>query len=159
MIRRALLVVVLGGVLALLVPGVASAHPLGNFTINQASAVRISPDHVDIDHVVDMAEIRTFQAREDIDRNHDGRPSAGEGRRWAAGECTRIARSLGLTVDAHAVPLARGAARVTSPAGQAGLPTLRLVCRLRAGATVTGGEHRVRLVNRYERDRIGWREI
>src|SRR4051812_35549552 len=41
----------------------ASAHPLGNFTINHLSAVTISSDRVDVVYTIDQAEIPTFQER------------------------------------------------------------------------------------------------
>jgi ABC-type nickel/cobalt efflux system permease component RcnA len=158
-LRRLVLVGALGGLAGLLVPSVAGAHPLGNFTINQASALRLEPQDIAIDHVVDMAEIPTFQAREDIDRNDDGRPSAPERRRWAVGECRRIARTIDVEVDRTRVPIDSDAAAVSFPPGQAGLPTLRLVCRLHAPVALAGGPHEVRMTNRYRSDRIGWREI
>ena len=140
-------------------PGVASAHPLGNFTVNQASALRVASDHVAIDHVVDMAEIPTFQTRSDIDRNHDGTPSAAERRAWSRTECGRIAAKLVLTVDGARSDLGvqRFAARFLE--GQAGLATLRLECSLDARLAATSTQHRVQFENHYGSGRIGWREI
>jgi hypothetical protein len=46
--------------LAVVVPG-AAAHPLGNFTVNHLSTVRISDDSVEIGYVLDEAEIPTVQ--------------------------------------------------------------------------------------------------
>ena len=37
-----------------LVPASASAHPLGNFTINHYAGLTIAPDHVDLDVVIDI---------------------------------------------------------------------------------------------------------
>jgi nickel/cobalt transporter (NicO) family protein len=44
-------------------PGVvaASAHPLGNFTVNRYTGILVAPDHVLLDHVFDFAEIPTAQ--------------------------------------------------------------------------------------------------
>ena len=41
-------------------PLVALAHPLGNFTINQFLGLHITTDRIDVDYVVDMAEIPAF---------------------------------------------------------------------------------------------------
>ena len=49
----AAVVAVLAG---LLVPAIASAHPLGNFTINHYAGIRVEPDRVLLDVVVDQAE-------------------------------------------------------------------------------------------------------
>jgi nickel/cobalt transporter (NicO) family protein len=57
--RLAVLLVVAG---ALLAPAAASAHPLGNFTINRFSRVEVSGHRLYVRYVLDMAEIPTFQA-------------------------------------------------------------------------------------------------
>ena len=45
----------------LLVPAVASAHPLGNFTINRFARVEVAGHRLYVRYVVDMAEIPTLQ--------------------------------------------------------------------------------------------------
>ena len=45
----------------------ASAHPLGNFTVNRYTGILVQADGVEIDHVVDLAEIPTAQLGEAID--------------------------------------------------------------------------------------------
>ena len=57
--RLALAVAVLA---ALAVPAApAAAHPLGNFSVNHLSVVRVSADRVDVRYVLDQAEIPTAQ--------------------------------------------------------------------------------------------------
>ena len=149
--------IVAGVVLAM--PGAASAHPLGNFTVNQASAFVVGRDRVSVEHVVDFAEIPTFQARSDIDSNHDGNQSATERRAWAGTECGRVVRALDLTVDGSRAVLGVDRSRLTILAGQAGLPTLRLQCSLAAKLPATAATHTLAFVNHYDSSRIGWREI
>ena len=48
----------------LLVPALALAHPLGNFTINHYAGIRVEPGRVILDVVIDQAEIPTFQERQ-----------------------------------------------------------------------------------------------
>src|SRR4029077_12914773 len=55
--KRLLLVVLV----ALALAPVASAHPLGNFTINHFSRVQVSGHRIYVRYVVDMAEIPTLQ--------------------------------------------------------------------------------------------------
>jgi len=45
----------------------AAAHPLGNFTVSTYSGLRVGPDQLEVDYVLDMAEIPTFQARQAVD--------------------------------------------------------------------------------------------
>ena len=47
---------------ALAVPVAASAHPLGNFTVNRFSRVEVAGPRVYVQYVLDLAEIPTFQA-------------------------------------------------------------------------------------------------
>ena len=60
------------GLLTLLPATPASAHPLGNFTVNQHSGLVVSHDQITVELVVDMAEIPTFQTRSEIDSDGDG---------------------------------------------------------------------------------------
>src|SRR5438128_9841650 len=54
-------------VVAALVPSVASAHPLGNFTVNHYTRIEPAGDRVRLVYVLDMAEIPTFQEKQRID--------------------------------------------------------------------------------------------
>jgi nickel/cobalt exporter len=112
----------IAAVFALLVlPAAAGAHPLGNFSINHLTVVRVSDDRVDVRYVLDQAEIPTFRERglsdaELLDRKR--------------GE---VARRLELTVDGRAVALRpAGAPVLTHLAGQGGLRTTRLELPLTA---------------------------
>src|SRR5262249_9947431 len=44
-----------------IVPGLLSAHPMGNFSINHHSTIHVSPDVISVTTVLDFAEIATFQ--------------------------------------------------------------------------------------------------
>ena len=62
-VRRAILMV---GVVAVVLwaPSTATAHPLGNFTVNRYAGIELTPGEVRIDYVVDLAEIpRSSSAR------------------------------------------------------------------------------------------------
>jgi len=49
----------------------ASAHPLGNFTVNHYDGLTVFPGHVTDKAVIDTAEIPTYQQRGSVDANHD----------------------------------------------------------------------------------------
>ena len=59
---RVLRALVAAVVLLPLAATAALAHPLGNFTINHYAGIRVEPDRVLLDVVIDQAEIPTFQA-------------------------------------------------------------------------------------------------
>ena len=126
---------------ALLAPAAASAHPLGNFTINRFSRVEVSGHRLYVRYVLDMAEIPTFQARR-ID---------------AGAYARRIARNAQLEVDGKAVQLVPLGTALAHPRGAAGLHTTRLEVIL-AGPTLSGKASISYRDNNYK-DRIGWKEI
>ena len=146
-------------VLAALVPAVAMAHPLGNFTVNQYTRLDLGQD-VSVRYVLDMAEIPTFQRRQIVDADGDGRISAAE----AAAESKRlvaiVAPHLELMVDGRPVRLAISEQHARFPRGQGGLSTTRLDARFRAvGLKLDGSPHTFTLSNSYATDRVGWREL
>jgi nickel/cobalt transporter (NicO) family protein len=126
---------------ALLAPAAASAHPLGNFTINRFSRVEVSGHRLYVRYVLDMAEIPTFQA----------------GRIDAHAYARRIARNAELEVDGTPASLAPIGTALAHPRGAAGLHTTRLEVIL-AGPNLSGQASISYRDDNYK-DRIGWKEI
>ena len=76
--KRAVLALVATLMIILVWPaGRASAHPLGNFSVNQYEGLTLRPDRVEVAAVVDAAEIPTMQDRSIADANHDGMVDVG----------------------------------------------------------------------------------
>ena len=99
---------------SLAAPAVASAHPLGNFSINHVARVSVSSDKVDVRYILDEAEIPTFQQRDLPDATVLARKQA------------EVERKLVLTVDGRRIALRpAGRATIAHPAGQGGLRTTR----------------------------------
>ncbi|MBD2022152.1 sulfite exporter TauE/SafE family protein [Leptolyngbya sp. FACHB-36] len=136
---------------------IASAHPLGNFTINHFSHVTVDRTHVTVQYVVDMAEIPAFQALQTIDTDGNG-ASAAELNTYLEQAIARYQTGLRLTIDDRTVPLHAGARKVTLPPGAGGLPTLRVEGEF-SGAVPLGATHRLRFEETNDRPRLGWREI
>ncbi|MGW0767907.1 nickel transporter [Streptomyces sp. NPDC002676] len=138
------------GVLALLPAGTASAHPLGNFTVNRYDGLVAAPGTLRVDHVEDLAEIPATQARPDIERLGIAE--------WARRRCTQAARRSEVTVDGRAAPLTVRGSRAALRPGQAGLNTLRVECRSTAalprGRSLALGFH-----SAVTWSGPGWREI
>ncbi|MGH4030824.1 nickel transporter [Actinomycetota bacterium Odt1-20B] len=151
--RRAVLrcLAVLAGVAALLaLPATAaSAHPLGNFTVNRYDGLVVAPDQVRIDHVEDLAEVPATQAKSRIEAvGLSG---------WGRERCRDAARDSRVSVGGDAVRLDVVSARARVLPGQAGLDTLRVECALRAPLTHQGrAEVRFRAAGR---PGPGWREV
>ncbi|MDH6216794.1 nickel transporter [Streptomyces pseudovenezuelae] len=136
--------------LVLLPSGAASAHPLGNFTVNRYDGLVAAPGQLRVDHVEDLAEIPATQAKPDIERL--GMTD------WARERCEKAADGSKVTVDGRATDLTVGTSHARVRPGQAGLNTLRVECRLTAplpkGDTVTLGFHSAGATSG-----PGWREI
>jgi nickel/cobalt transporter (NicO) family protein len=146
----------------LLLPAVVLAHPLGNFTINHYAGIRVEPDRVLLDIVIDQAEIPAFQSRLDFDTDEDGAVSDEESDAGRSAACTDLSRQLSLTAGAAALPLRLAEAGLSFPLGSTGLSTLRLVCgfsaALPAALDATAPTTLVFADTSYP-DRLGWREI
>jgi ABC-type nickel/cobalt efflux system permease component RcnA len=159
--RRPRIVAGFFAVVALLVlPAVAAAHPLGNFTINHYAGIRVEPDRVLLDVVIDQAEIPTFQARLDFDTDLDGEVSDDEADAGRVSACRDLAGSLALAVDRSPLPLTLVEAGLTFPPGVGGLSTMRLVCGFAAVVPGQFDDGQVlTFADRSYPERLGWREI
>jgi hypothetical protein len=60
--RRVAVLAALAAILLVAGAARAAAHPLGNFTVNTYSGLRVGPDRLVVDYVVDLAEIPTFRS-------------------------------------------------------------------------------------------------
>jgi nickel/cobalt exporter len=135
------LVLLAGLVAALVAPAAASAHPLGNFTINRFSRVEVSGPRLYVRYVLDLAEIPTFQA----------------GRIDTLQYARRIARGARLTVNGRPARLVPGMHALAHPPGAGGLRTTRFEVLLR-GPTLDGPATVDYRDTNYA-GRIGWKEI
>ncbi|MEU5042997.1 urease accessory protein UreH domain-containing protein [Streptomyces griseorubiginosus] len=136
--------------LALLPSGSASAHPLGNFTVNRYDGLVAAPGRLSVDHVEDLAEIPATQAKPDLERLGTTE--------WAAQRCQKAAEGAEVTVDGRPADLVVSSSHARLRPGQAGLNTLRVECRLTAPlpkeASVSLGFHSAGTDSG-----PGWREI
>jgi nickel/cobalt transporter (NicO) family protein len=126
-------------------PSTAHAHPLGDFSINHVSKVRISDDRVEVRYLLDQAEIPTVQERglskpELLDRKRD-----------------EVLSGLELTVDGQRVPLELdGKGQASFPPGNGGLKTSRFEFQLVAAVE---SPRSVQLHDGTFEDRVGWKAI
>lgn len=134
------------------------AHPLGNFSVNQAIGLALHPDRVAVTAIVDLAELPTLQERPAVDVNGDGKVSAAESAEYNTRTCNAMAGAVALRVDGDRVQWSVHPAGFQYRPGSAGLHTSRISCTFDAAAGLTRSGI-VDLVNGYRADRIGWREI
>ena len=128
----------------------ASAHPLGNFTVNRYARLEASAGVLRIYYVLDEAEIPAFQERAAVRRDPRG---------FAAGRAAEIARGLSLTIDGRPTSLAVQSVDLSQPVGQGGLHTLRLAVLYATPLARDDAPRAVSFTDGNEPNRIGWREV
>jgi ABC-type nickel/cobalt efflux system permease component RcnA len=145
--------------LALVAPALASAHPMGNFSISHYAGIHVEPDGVRLRYLLDLAEIPTFQALQaealTAEPEHPGV------RAYLARTAERLADGLALELDGRRLALRSEATELIFPPGSGGLPTLKLGVVYRvalprgdAGATAT-----LTYRDGNYPERAGWKEI
>lgn len=157
LLRRTAAAVLVVLTLSLVAAPAASAHPLGNFSVNSYSGLRVEPDAVAVDLVVDSAEIPTLQAFPQTAGG--GSVDAGTAAAYRQRECDTLARAIVLEVDGRAVELQVTGGSLDFPAGTAGLATMRLSCALRTAEAVETVGRALRYRDDAAQGRTGWREI
>src|SRR3954453_15934687 len=136
--------------LAVLTPTTAaSAHPLGNFTVNRYTGVLVSPNALLIDHVMDLAEVPTAQLGDRL----DDLPAL------AHAECDDAVAQLGVTAGGDRVTLRVATSSATTTPGQGGLPITRITCRFDGSLSIPAGGTTIEVTDRANPGQIGWREI
>ncbi len=159
-LRRWVRALLLAAVFIALAPAAASAHPLGNFSINHYAAVTVSPTEVVVDLVVDTAEIPTVAAIAELDADGSGAAEPAELAAARMGACEARSSAVAIVLDGQPVPLEVERASLELVPGAEGLPTLRTECLLvgpiempqAAPATLT-------VIDEGDPDRLGWHEI
>ncbi|MGH2555666.1 MAG: nickel/cobalt transporter [Actinomycetota bacterium] len=155
----AVLVLTVGlfGVLGMMGGPVASAHPLGNFTVNRYSGLVLSPGVIEVRYALDMAEVPSFQETTSIDSDADGSISSAERHAWSGRTASGILANLTLAVDGKPVELQVAAHSMRFRSGQAGLATMYFTATYRGRLSQSAG--RVHYVDGNDAGSIGWKEV
>jgi ABC-type nickel/cobalt efflux system permease component RcnA len=140
-------------------PQAASAHPLGNFTVNRYSRLEPGAGSIALLYVVDMAEIPTFQERARLDTDGDGAVSAAEHDAYLAAEAAALRANLHLSAAGQPLPLTLRESTLEFPEGQGGLPTTRITARFES--QLAAGQESWDVAYRDDNfaGRIGWQEV
>ena len=159
---RRLAQVALGGVILTSTAGLfahpASAHPLGNLSVNHFHGLELQTNLLIDDAVVDTAEIPTAQLQGSVDTDGNGTATPEELAHYGRAQCDELRASVTLTIDRQATEFTVASTSFAYRAGQAGLPTGRLECRLEAVVDLTSPRS-VDFSDSFLDDRIGWHEI
>ena len=144
-----------------LFPEAARAHPLGNFTVNHLSRLKIEDGKFLVSYVIDMAEIPAFQELRSADTDGDGTTSQAELNAYMKRVAASYADGLLLRVDGKPERLSVSSGKIAALPGAGGLQTLRLEYELFGPMQdpEPGTSHRLQYQDTNQQDRIGWREI
>jgi ABC-type nickel/cobalt efflux system permease component RcnA len=137
--------------LTLLPAATASAHPLGNFTVNRYDGLVAAPGELRVHHVEDLAEIPATQAAPDVERLGIAM--------WARERCATAAEDSHATVDGRRITLTAERSNARVRPGQAGLDTLRVECELTAPLPSGGKTVSLGFRGAGASTGPGWREI
>jgi len=133
------------------------AHPMGNFSINHYSKVKIGRQSVEIRYLIDMAEIPTFQEL----RQFDIIPAADDPSvsRYLDKQEQLLKEGLSLESDGQAIRLEEISRQLTFAAGAGGLPTMKIGFVFRGKLEVTAGSHKLSYVDNNFPGHAGWKEV
>lgn len=148
--------------LALVAAGAAAgAHPLGMSSINRYAGVRLHADHLEVDYLLDFAELPAWREIENLDLDHDERVVPAERDRYLDQVSTQVLASLHVTVDGTELTLRPAGRSLDAPPGQNGLSTLRIAIEYRAPLPPAGDPRNteVRIRDDLYGRRDGWREL
>jgi ABC-type nickel/cobalt efflux system permease component RcnA len=141
------------------IPRTAHAHPMGNFSINHYTKIVAGTRDIELDYIIDMAEIPTFQETKErglITRAGD--PALAP---YLARQADSLKGGLTLEVGGHPLALECVSRQTIFPPGAGGLPTMKMGLVYRASLPHAIGDAPVSLHYRDDNfaGRAGWKEI
>ena len=158
---RAISFLILG---LLLNPGLGVAHPMGNFSINHYSNIKITANWVEVRYLVDEAEIPTFQEMRQFDfvaSSDDVRAS-----RYLEEQAQRLRAGIALESDGQPIQLEAISRQVAFADGAGGLPTMKITLVFRGWALSSESKiagsaraHKLTYLDSNFPGRAGWKEI
>jgi len=159
-LRRTRLGVLSVLVLPLLAMGApaASAHPLGNATVNHYDGLHLYAARIVDSAVEDVAEIPTFQRKRDIDRNGDGSLSPVERAAYAVSRCAALVSQVSVEVAGKPVGMRVTRTSYEERPGAIGLTAGRLECELEGAIDLTRSTA-LAFDDRWDAQGIGWHEV
>lgn len=135
------------------------AHPMGNFSISHYAGIRVDQDAVEVQYLIDMAEIPTFQEIQENgivpQADHPGL------REYLARKAEALKEGVLLEFNGRPLALEAEPKELIFPPGAGGLPTMKLwvIYRAKLDGPVASGMRYLRYLDGNFPDRAGWKEI
>jgi nickel/cobalt exporter len=140
----------------------ASAHPMGNFSVNHYSRITLENNYIRVYYFVDLAEIPTYQELQQANIPASAiDPNSPTVINYVAARGAELGRGLILDVDSQVVPLRLVSSGVIFPPGAGGLPTMKMGFVYDAAYPSTLNRQYVGLhyADKNYDGRAGWKEI
>ena len=150
---------ILSTIVLLVAPSTGWTHPMGNFSVSHYTSLRIAEETIELRHVLDMAEIPTFQEIQDAGIVPEiGHPSVSA---YLGRKADTLKEGLRLQLDGHRLELRVVSHEVIFPPGAGDLPTMKLAFLYRAVGreTTAGGAYQLSFRDDNLPDRAGWKEV
>ena len=133
------------------------AHPMGNFSINHYSKLKIGKEWIEIRYLIDMAEIPTFQEMRQFDIGPTG--DKANNSRYLDQENKLFKDAIALESDGRSVVLETVSRQITFADGAGGLPTMKIGFVFRGKLDAVDGAHKLNYADDNFPGRAGWKEI
>jgi ABC-type nickel/cobalt efflux system permease component RcnA len=133
------------------------AHPMGNFSINHYSKLKIGKKWIEIRYLIDMAEIPTFQEMRQFDIGPAG--DKANNSRYLDQENKLFKDAIALESDGRSVALETVSRQITFADGAGGLPTMKIGFVFRGKLDSVEGAHKINYADNNFPGRAGWKEI
>jgi len=104
-------------VTVMLAAGQIHAHPMGNFSISHYAGIGIRTDSMQLEYLIDMAEIPTFQEMQKGDTHTNA---------YLETKAAEFAQGLSMTIDGHRAALKPISQKAIFPPGAGNLPTMKM---------------------------------
>jgi len=105
----------------------ASAHPMGNFSVNHYSKITLESGRLRVDYFIDLAEIPTYQELQEANISATAvDPNSAAVIDYIAARGAELGRGLTLDVEGKPTPLHLVFSGVIFPPGAGGLPTMKM---------------------------------
>jgi ABC-type nickel/cobalt efflux system permease component RcnA len=140
----------------------ATAHPMGNFSVNHYSGITLEKDGIRVRYLIDLAEIPTYQELQRANISTTAiDPASMAVINYVALRGAELGHGLALNVDGQLVSLRLLSSGVIFPPGAGGLPTMKMGFVYEAG--YPSGMDREHATLDYADDNYaghtGWKEI
>jgi ABC-type nickel/cobalt efflux system permease component RcnA len=140
-------------------PPAGDAHPMGNFSISHYGGIFVGSGYLELNYIVDVAEIPTYQEMQDshITAKRDDPLLGG----YLAHKAASLADGLRVEVNGLPVQLEVVSRDAIFPAGAGGLPTMKLgfIYRAALGGVSPASNYTVHYRDNNFAGRAGWKEI